>query len=479
MRIAVIGGGIAGLAAAWELCQLAPERQGHGAAEPEAAQLAAVTEVTVFEPQQLGGCIRTTEFAGHLIDEGPDAFLTRVPEAVQLCRELGISDELVAPEAGRSMLWWQGRLRPLPEGLVLGVPRQLAPLIGSRILSPRGVLRAALDLVLPRGQLPATLTVWELIAGRFGAEVADRLVDPLVGGIHAGSTRDLAAAEVVPQLVAAATRSRSLLLALRAPGAPTPAGSAQPMFLTPRAGVGRLVDVLVESLRTAGTRFVTRKVNSVNVNPGGGVVVGPEAETFDAAVIATRARTAAAILGAETGAPLSDIPTASVAVVTVALSGARLPSGVNGFLVPQGSNRLVTACSFASNKWPHWSDPGQAVVRLSVGRYRDRGALDLDDGALTDRVLGELEEALGASLSVSAARVSRWPDAFPQYLLGHSDGIGRVEAALSGRLPGVALAGASYRGSGIPACIASGRRAARLVREHGANHPVGSSGPRS
>ena len=155
---------------------------------------------------------------------------------MQLCRELGIGDELVAPAAGRSMLWWQGRLRPLPEGLVLGVPRQLAPLIGSRILSPLGVLRAGLDLVLPRGRPAAALTVWELIAGRFGAEVADRLVDPLVGGIHAGSTRDLAAAEVVPQLVAAAARSRSLLLALRAPGAPAPAGASSADVPRPSGG---------------------------------------------------------------------------------------------------------------------------------------------------------------------------------------------------------------------------------------------------
>ena len=150
MRVAVIGGGIAGLAAAWELCQPAEGRSGQGAGVPRPA--AAVDKVTVFEPHQLGGCIRTTEFAGHLVDEGPDAFLTRVPEAVELCQELGIGDELVAPAAGRSMLWWQGHLRPLPEGLVLGVPRQLGPLIGSRILSPLGVLRAGLDLVLPRGR---------------------------------------------------------------------------------------------------------------------------------------------------------------------------------------------------------------------------------------------------------------------------------------------------------------------------------------
>ncbi len=457
MRVAIVGGGIAGLAAAWELVR-PTDAAGSGTVP---------VEVTVFEPGRLGGCIRTTEFAGHLVDEGPDAFLTRVPDAVQLCRQLGISDELVAPAAGRSMLWWNGRLRPLPEGLVLGVPRQLRPLITSGILSPTGVGRAALDLLLPRSRPPATLTVRELVADRFGPEVADRLVDPLVGGIHAGSTRDLAALEVVPQLVATAERSRSLLLGLRnAPERPAPpAGPEQPVFLTPRRGMGRLVEVLVEALATAGTRFVTSAVTEVRDGAGGGVVVTPETDPFDAAVIATRAGTAAALLASAIDGPtLAGIPTASVAVVTLAVAGARFPPGVNGFLVPAGAGRLMTACSFASSKWPHWADPGQAVVRMSVGRYGDQRLLDLDDATLTERLLAELESALGTGLSPAESRVSRWPDAFPQYLLGHGDRINEVEAALAGRLPSVALAGASYRGSGIPACIISGRRAARLVR---------------
>jgi oxygen-dependent protoporphyrinogen oxidase len=453
--VAIVGGGIAGLSAAWELVRR--------------SEAAGSVDVTVFEPDRLGGCIRTSEFAGHLVDEGPDAFLTRVPDAVQLCQELGIGDELVAPAAGRSMLWWNGRLRPLPEGLVLGVPRQLRPLITSGILSPPGVARAALDLLLPRGRPPATLTVRELVAARFGPEVADRLVDPLVGGIHAGSTRDLSALEVVPQLVAAAERSRSLLLALRttqSAGGLASAGPDQPVFLTPRAGVGRLVDVLVDALASAGTRFVPHAATEVRDSPGGGLVVAPETDPFDAAVVATRARTAAALLGTATdGLTLAGVPTASVAVVTAALAGARFPPGVNGFLVPAGGDRLMTACSFASSKWPHWADPGQGVVRMSVGRYGDGRALDLDDATLTDRLLAELEEALGSDLSPTASRVSRWPDAFPQYLVGHGDRINQVESDLAARLPTVALAGASYRGSGIPACIASGRRAARLVLE--------------
>jgi oxygen-dependent protoporphyrinogen oxidase len=439
LRVAVIGGGIAGLAAAWELRHHA--------------------DITVFEPNQLGGCIRTTPFEGHLVDEGPDAFLTRVPDAVQLCQELGLAGELVAPSAGRSMIWSDGRLRPLPDGLVLGVPRQMGGVIRSGILSPAGVARAALDLVLPRRRPADTLTVRDLVADRFGAQVADRLVDPLVGGIHAGWTGELGAAEVVPQLVAAAARSRSLLLGLRrAPGA-----DGGPMFLTPRGGVGRLVEMLSQSLQEVGAQFVAAAVAAIQPARHTQVLVSADAEPFDAAIVATPARAAARILGPDGTGPLTDLPTASVAIVTAALPGVALPAGVNGFLVPRPEGKLMTACSFASNKWPHWSDPGTALVRISVGRRGDQSALELPDDELVSRLVEELGAALGFAISPTATRVSRWPDAFPQYLPGHAVRMADVERQLSRRLPTVSLAGATYRGSGIPACIASGRTAARQV----------------
>ena len=437
MRVAVLGGGIAGLAAAWEL---------RGEAD-----------ITVFEPGRLGGVIRTSAFDGYPVDEGPDAFLTRVPDAVELCQELGIADEMVAPAAGRSMLWWNRRLRPLPEGLVLGVPRQLGSLLGGGILSPAGIARAGLDLVLPRRRPPASLTVRQLVADRFGPQVADRLVDPLVGGIHAGWTGELGAIEVMPQLVAAAERSRSLLLGLRR----LPAPANTPMFLTPRGGVGRMVEVLVQTLGEAGVDFVAELVDSVRAAETGRVRVTPDPEPFDAAVVATPARIAAGLLGSEGTASLVDLPTASVALVTATLPGTPLPPGINGFLVPRSEGRLMTACSFASNKWPHWTESGGSLVRMSAGRHGDEGALDLDDAGLVDRLVAELGAALGLSLAPSTTRVSRWPCAFPQYTPGHSARMGAVEASLRQRLPSVTLAGASYRGSGIPACISSGRRAAR------------------
>jgi protoporphyrinogen/coproporphyrinogen III oxidase len=243
VRVAVIGGGIAGLAAAWELRDQA--------------------EVTVFEPDRLGGKILTTEFDGHLVDEGPDAFIARVPDALRLCREVGVEADLVSPAAGRAELWFDGRLRPIPAGLVLGVPRQLGGVLRSGILSPAGMARAGLDLVLPRGRPPATLTVRELVSGRFGAQVADRLVDPLVGGIHAGSTATLGAADVTPMIVAAAQRSRSLLLGLR--GASP--GESGPVFATLRGGLSQLVGAMMRRLQDQGTRFMSERVDTVAPAP--------------------------------------------------------------------------------------------------------------------------------------------------------------------------------------------------------------------
>ncbi len=441
MKVAVIGGGIAGLAAAW--------------------QLAPAAEVTVFEPGRLGGNVSTTPFAGHLVDEGADAFIARVPDGVRLCQELGIDTELVAPEAGRAMLWVGGRLRALPEGLTLGVPGRILPVLRSGLLSPAGILRAGLDLVLPPTTWPADLSVADLISARLGRQVAERLVDPLLGGIHAGDTAYLSAEAVAPQLNTAARRGRSLLLTLR--GASPPAG---PTFLAPRGGMGRLVARLVEALGEKGVGFRLTRVNSLS-RESGGMDLGPSG-LFDRVVLATPAAAASGLLhglSPEAAGELAAIPTASVALVTLAYprDGLDVAEGASGILVPRSEGRLMTACSFGSHKWPHWSSPEQAVLRVSTGRYGDERALQLTDEVLVERLAGEVASALRTTAAPSEWRVSRWPAAFPQYLVGHVGRVERLDRILARDVPEIALAGASYRGSGIPACIASGRRAADAV----------------
>lgn len=445
-RVAVVGGGIAGLAAAWDL-------RGR-------------TEVTVFEPGRIGGRILTEPFEGRGVDAGPDAFITRVPDALDLCREIGIED-LVTPAAGRTLIWWEGRTRTLPEGLVLGVPRRLGGLVRSGLIGPFGLVRAAGDLVLPRRPPADDVTVRELVASRFGAQVADRLVDPLVGGIHAGRTDRLSAQATVPQLMAAARRSRSLLMGLRS----TPSGDpTAPIFAAPRGGMSELVERLTALLREDGVRFEAQNVEGA-ARRDGRWFVEPGEGAYDAVVLAVPAGEARRILGP--GAPewLGTTPRASVTLVTLGYPRLNLPPGVNGILVPRGSGMLSTACSFGSQKWPHWAASDRSVLRVSAGRLGEEQAMELDDQELVGRVAGEVRALLGPGSAVgpgSAAgpgswRVSRWPDAFPQYQVGHQAAVEATEAQLRREMSGVSLCGASYHGTGIPACIASGRRAAADV----------------
>jgi oxygen-dependent protoporphyrinogen oxidase len=440
VRVAVVGGGIAGLSAAWDL---------RGSAE-----------VTVLDPGPLGGCLRTEHFEGRPVDCGPDAFITRAPEGLALCAEVGV-DDLVQPVAGRSLVWWRGKARALPDGLVLGAPRKLGPLARSGLLSPLGLVRAAADLVLPSSVPPTgDLSVRSLVASRFGAEVADRLVDPLVGGIHAGRSASLSAEATVPQLVSAARSSRSLLLGLRSL---TPAGVGQgAVFSAPRRGMAALASALVESLRQAGVRFEPAAALSVE-RDGSRWRVEPDAERFDAVVLALPSSAAAGLLGEAAPAYLQRIRRASVVIATLGYRQLDVPEAVNGVLFPPDPSLLITACSFGSSKWPHWAEPGRTVLRLSAGRDGDRRAFELGDEQLVERLASDAARAVPGADQPDAWRVSRWPDSFPQYEVGHLRAVAGAEEEMARRLPGVALCGSSYHGAGVPACIASGRKAARRL----------------
>jgi oxygen-dependent protoporphyrinogen oxidase len=357
--------------------------------------------------------------------------------------------ELVSPATGEASVWTRGGLRPLPAGLVVGVPTGLSGLVRSGLLSPAGVARAGLDLVLPRTLLDGDVSVGRLVRARFGDEAADRLVDPLLGGIHAGCIDDLSLAATAPQLDAAARQHRSLLLGLRSQPRP-PAGA--PVFHALRGGMQRLVDAMAGALGERGVVFRT----------GHTVTALPDA---DGVVVATPAPAAAALVGGEAGEELRRIRAASVTLVTLAWPLAAFPRPLpgSGFLVPRVDGRLMTACSFGSNKWPHWSDDRTAVLRVSAGRAGDERAMSLGDDEVVAALVGELREAVGVRGEPAAVRITRWPDGFPQYEPGHLDRVARMEAALARDLPHVRLAGGSLRGVGLPACIGSGRAAARAL----------------
>jgi len=461
--VVVVGGGIAGLSAAWEAVQREPGRQ-----------------VVVLEAgDRLGGKILTTDVAGRPVDAGPDAFLARVPWALDLCRELGLDGELVSPSAGTAWVATPRGPRRVPEGLVLGVPARVGPMVRSGVLSPRGLLRAGLEPLLPRRPAPTGTgdSVGRTVRRRFGREVHELLVDPLVGSINAGDTDELSLTASVPQLADAAGRSRSLLLGLRAQqrAATGAAGNGRPapVFLTHPRGLGHVVEVLVGRLRDAGVDLrPSCGAAALRPTPGGGWVVdtpgGPQ--PADAVVLAVPAPAAAGLLvpvSFEAAAALRAIPYASVAIVTLALpEGAlRRPLEGSGLLVPKhrGPSRAVTAVSFGSTKWAHWARPGEVLLRVSVGRTGEEAVVELDDPDLLAAVRHDLEELLGLDGEAQAVRISRWPSSFPQYLPGHLARVAAVERALAADAPGVAVAGAAYRGLGIPACIRQGREAAAAL----------------
>jgi protoporphyrinogen/coproporphyrinogen III oxidase len=440
-HIAVVGGGITGLAAAH-------------AAVGDGAQ------VTLFEATgRLGGVILTTPFAGHpAIDEGADAFLARVPWAVNLARNVSLGDSLTSPSTGKAAVWWNG-LHAIPEGLLLGLPTNLFGLARSRLLSPRGKLRAATE-VFRRRTDPENDSIGTYVRSRFGNEVHERLVDPLIGSIYAADTDDFSLT-AIPQLADIAASSRSVLMHWRRAATPVPG----PVFYAPTAGVGQLVDAVSTAVVARGGDV------RCNVTISQLEADGPrwrvDGEAFDGVVLACPAHASAALLAPldpSTASTLGAIPAVGVAIVTLAVPVAGWPArlrGLSGYLVPKPQQRLVTAVSFGSQKWAHWSSEDHVVLRVSLGRD-GLSALHLDDDDLVADVIDELRLHLKLDAQPTAVRVSRWPNAFPQYRPHHGTIIATAERSLP---PGLALAGASFHGIGIPACIRSGQRAAAATSQ--------------
>jgi len=451
-HVVVVGAGITGLAAAHRLARLDGIR------------------VTVVESgDRIGGKIRTTPFAGLPgVDEGPDAFLTRVPFASGLARELGLGDAMTSPASGTASIWSNG-LHTIPTGLMLGVPTGVGTLARSRLLSWRGKARAAMEPVLPRRDVPAD-NLGALVRSRFGDEVHEMLVDPLVGSIYASDT-DRLSMSAVPQLGDLARRGRSMLLSGRGLRSAAPVASG-PIFETPVAGLGALVDALAASVvGSGGTILTSADVEAITPDPAGYTVViaGRDPLTADAVVVASPAHITARLLPPVSKTAADLLRTWETSTVVMATMAVRdWPSRWNGsgYLVPKRHQRSVTAVSFASNKWPHWRPAdGSFVLRTSLGR----DGLVVDDRSDDELVAAAVDEVsmhLGIDLAPTEVRLTRWRDAFPQYRPGHLERVAQVERALSNDAPGLVVAGAGYRGIGIPACVQQANSAADAIAHH-------------
>ncbi|HLK44904.1 MAG TPA: protoporphyrinogen oxidase [Acidimicrobiales bacterium] len=468
-HVVVVGGGIAGLAAAYEL-------RG-GVAGPTAA----TPDVTVLEAATVGGKLQTASFAGRVVDVGPDGYLARRPEATALVHELGEEASLEPVGASGAWVYARGRLRRLPPGLALGVPTRLRDLGGAGtvgILGLTGALRAAVDFVAPRPASRSALpdrAIGPLVADKLGRRVVDVLVDPLLGGIHAGRVRDLSAAAVYPPVLAAGQGRGSMMRALQSPGA---APSDGPAFFSLTHGLGSLVGVLTSRLRALGVQVrdhdaVSSLARGAPGAPRWALETGEGRLAADAVVLACPPRSTAELLtglDAHAATLVAGIDAASVVVVTLEFGPTEVPvpDTGTGVLVPAqtphgGDAFLTSAVTFLDRKWPHLARESSMLLRVSAGKVDDRRALELDDGDLVARVCDELGGLFGSCGQPTASLVTRWPDSFPQYRVNHLARVDGIEAAAA-RLGGVAVAGAAYRGVGVPACVASGRGAARGVR---------------
>lgn len=467
-HIVVVGGGVAGLSAANALLDAGGGEDG------------APLRVTLLEgSDRLGGKVRTETIAGEQIDVGAESLLSSTPGTIERCERLGLRGQLLSPRLSATCVWTGGRLRALPPGILGGMPDGVGPVLRSRILSPAGIARAALDLLAPASRLHSEPTVGEIVGARFGRQVLERMVDPLLGTIYAAGCDELSARATVPHIEAAVRAHRSLLLGLRlaaaerraSAGAPPPSGRtpAGPPLVSLPGGLQQLTGALAERLREADVRLGVRAGPLMRSADGRLLLTLSDGQALaaDGAVIAVPAGEAAAILGLlwpAASRSLRAVSYASTMILTLRYPASAAPSPPPwaGMLVPRGQRRLLGAVTFLSAKWEHIGASGDIWLRCSIGRDSVSQAMDMDEGSLIDQIAAELRQALGLSGRPLQAHLTRWEQSLPIHEPGHLQRIAAVRDELDA-LPALQLAGAAYGGIGVPSCMQQGEEAAQRV----------------
>ena len=456
--VVVVGSGISGLSTAYYLRQLLGDE----------------ATITVLDQAPApGGKIRTRTVAGLPVDTGPDAFLSRAPQLKSLVESLGLSDQVVGPAASGAFIWSRGALRPLPSGATFGLPEKFLPLVRSGLISIPGALRAAMDVVLPTTKRSDDPTVEELVGPRLGAEVFDRMVEPLLGGVHAGSAKVLSAKSTVPEIVAMTSGKRSIIMAMRGrkkPPPPAPGAKPTPPLVTVSGGMTRLTEALVEAI---GAENVLSDVRVAALTPrdeGGWTVVTDAGRLVaDHVVIAIPAYAAADLLApldAALPGLLRSIPYVDTAGVILAFRRSEIPELPvgTGYLVPPIEGELIVGSTWLTSKWPYLVNDDVVVIRSLVGRYGDTRFASMTDEQLITEVRAALGRVVGIEADPIDQLVQRWPAAMPQYVVGHAEGLERIDAAMQDH-PGLHLTGAAYRGVGLAGCVAQGFAVATSIAQ--------------
>jgi oxygen-dependent protoporphyrinogen oxidase len=457
-RIAIIGGGISGLSAAFALEQHRPS---------------GTVDYTLYESSStLGGVLRTERIDGCIVEAGPDSFITEKPWAANLCRTLGLADQLIGSNDAdrKTYILVHGRLVPMPDGLMFMVPTKILPTGFSPLFSWRTKLRMAQELFHPPRPAAADESVASFVERHYGSEMVDRLADPLLSGIYGGEASSLSVRAVLPRFAEMERTHGSLgraMLAARKRMPPSDHKPAPPLFTSLKNGMQQLIETIVASLNQSSL-LTNAPVESIQRESQGWTVsAGSKSARFDAVILAVPAGVAAKLLStcsAELAAELSAISYSSS--ITVGLAYDRevrqsLPPGF-GFLVPRSEGKRLLAATFVHNKFPHRAPADRALLRCFFAGSAAENIWQLSDDAITSIVRTELQQILGVRAAPLFARVYKWKAAMAQYGVGHLDRLDRIER-LRRQLSGLSLAGNAYRGIGVPDCVRSGQDAAKQV----------------
>ncbi len=457
-RVAVVGGGITGLSAAYAL-------------EQYRAQGAPVDYVLYDASDRLGGVLVTERVNGCILEAGPDSFISEKPWAADLCRELGIGDELIGSNDAKrkTYILVNNRLVEMPDGLMFMVPTRIVPTVFSSLFSLGTKMRMAQEWFHPPHKANGDETVAALVERHYGMEMVDRLADPLLSGVYGGDSRELSVRAVLPRFAEMEAQHGSLGRAMlaarrRMKKAHAPAAS---LFTSLKDGMQQLVDAVVARLNPRALR--TRTTIATLRCPSGSwsVVSDRGTEFFDAVILGVPTTAAGSFLrdvDRSLARELGEIRYSSSITVSLIYDEkvvAALPPGF-GFLVPRSEGKRMLACTFVHNKFPHRAPENRAIVRCFLGGSRDEAALDLSEAEILALVRRELSDILGLSAEPLTARVYKWRAAMAQYSVGHLERLDRIAQAVQ-RVPGLALAGNGYRGIGVPDCVRTGREAAVQV----------------
>jgi len=454
-RVVVVGAGVAGLAAAHRVCELA-------------AASGTTVKLTVCDAAwRPGGVVASERIDGFVVEHGADSFLTEKPWAMALCERLGITGELISTQPGERRTWvvHEGRLHPLPDGFLMLGPTALGPMLRSDLFSWRGKLRMGLDLVLPRGG-GGDESLGSFVRRRLGREALERVADPLVGGIYTADPERLSLAATMPRFLEMERTHRSVILGLRqrAAEAAGSAGARYGLFASHARGMGALIDALVDRLPRQSLRLGAPVAALGRVGEHWRVQTGLETLEADAVIVAVPAFVAARLLeplDARLGEELRAIEYASAATVSLAFPAAAVAGRLHGFgfVVPATEGRPLIACTFSSRKYAGRAPDGHELVRAYVGGARRPEMAEMPDAPLVALVRDQLRLLLGITAEPTLVRVHRHLRAMPQYAVGHLARVAEIERRVAA-IPGLALAGAAYRGVGIPDCVRSGEAAA-------------------